>query len=304
MDINKKVRISFLIQALLITLVLVAPLPFFTRIVKDIPLVSLLLGEVSLIFLVVLASFPKAGIKDILRIGSQYLFFIGACFAILSFIPLESKFKLFSFGEMAGMIPNLVSVNIIGIVILNTIACLFFGMELNRKEPTRRFKSAEEREMAQLAHLTEERQETEFKREMKKEVNSLFDIYLKDYELGEIENNEKLENIENILLENIDESITGAMCIDKDGNMLHNSVFHWSGYPKEKLLECFEENNQSSKTLGTGALCQMLYKDNNHWYIIAKYRGNYLILQSETTSPGNLLGTCYRVFKALRLVKQ
>ena len=303
MDINKKIRVSFLVQALLITIVLVAPLPFFTRLIKDIPLISLLLGEVSLIFLVVLASFPKAGLKEILRIGSQYLFFIGACFAILSFLPLESQFKLFSFGAVKGMIPNLVSVNILGIIVLNTVSCLFFGMELNRKEPTRRFKNAEEREMAKFAHITEERQETEFKKELKKEVNSLFDIYLKDYELGEIENNERLENIENILLENIGENITGAMCIDKDGNMLHNSVFHWSGYPKEKLLECFQENNESSRTLGTGALCQMLYKDSSHWYIIAKYRGNYLILQSESGSPGNLLETCYRVFKALRLVK-
>lgn len=303
MDINKQIRISFLLRALLITLILVAPLPFFTRIIKEIPLVSLILGEVSLIFLVVLASFPKADLKNILRVGSQYLFFIGITFAILSFLPIDSKFKLFSFMVMKGSIPNLVSVNIIGIILLNTIACLFFGMELNRKEPTRRFRNSEEREMAKLANLTEEREETEFKKELKKEVNSLFDIYLKDYELGQIENNEKLEDIENILLGNIGENITGAMCIDKDGNMLHNSVFHWSGYPKEKLLECFQENNLSSKELGTGALCQMLYKDNNHWYIIAKYRGNYLVLQSEADKPGNLLETCYRVFKALRLAK-
>jgi hypothetical protein len=302
MDINKKIRISFLIRALLTTLVLVAPLPFFTNIVKEIPLVSLILAEISLIFLVVLASFPKASIREILKIGSQYLFFIGFVFAILSFLPFESQYKLFHFGDLGGMIPNLVAVNIIGLIVLNTLAFLFFGLELNRKEPTRRFKSAEERKMASLVKLSEDREETEFKKELKKEVNSLFEIYLKDYELGALENNEKLENIEKALLENIGENITGAMCVDNEGNVLHNSVFHWSGYPKEKLLDCFNENNKSSIELGTGALCQMLYKDSNHWYIIAKYRGNFLILQSEAPSPGNLLETCFRVFRTLRAI--
>ena len=57
-------------------MLLVAPIPFFSQIIKDIPLISLFLGEVSFIFLVVLASFPKAGLNEILSIGSRYLFFV------------------------------------------------------------------------------------------------------------------------------------------------------------------------------------------------------------------------------------
>jgi hypothetical protein len=301
MNKNKKIRTSFFIRALLTTLVLVAPLPFFTGIIKEVPLISLIFGEISLIFLVVLASLPRAGIGEIIRVGIQYLIFIGICFPILSFLPFESQFKLFHFGVIDGMMPNLVSVNIVGLIILNTLVFLFFGLELNRKQPIKKFKTSDERELANITKLAEQREETEFKKELKKEVNSLFEIYLKDYELGTLENNEKLENIEKALLENIGENITGAMCVDKDGNVLNNSVFHWSGYPKEKLLECFNENNKSSVELGTGALCQMIYKDTSHWYIIAKYRGNYLILQSEASSPSNLLETCYRVFRSLRL---
>jgi hypothetical protein len=103
------------------------------------------------------------------------------------------------------------------------------------------------------------------------------------------------------LLDNINEDITGAMCIDKDGAMLHDTVFNWVGYPKETLLGFFQRDNQISKELGTGALCQKLFKDSQHWYIIAKFRGNYLILQTEREDPRPLLETSYKVFKALKL---
>lgn len=303
MELNQEIRIKFLMNSLLITLFLTAPIPFFSQIIKDIPLISLFLGEVSLIFLVVLASFPKAGIREIIKIGCYYLVFISICYALLSFIPVEPRFKLFSFQELSGGIPNLVSVNIIGIVILNTIACLFFGMELSRKvlPGSKQYQQQSMREKSISERVSTEQaiKASKIKTSMKQEVSSLFDLYLKDYELGKFEKNERLENIESALLDNIDMDISGAMCVDKEGNVLHDSVFSWSGYPKEALLEAFKAQNENSKQLGTGSLCQMLFKDEGHWYIVAKYRGNYLILQTEKEEPSPLLETSYRVFKAL-----
>ncbi len=295
MDINKQIRLRFLLNALIVTLFLGAPIPFFSQIVKEIPLISLFLGEVSLIFLVILASFPKAGIKDIIQIGCYYLFFISTCFAVLSFIPVEIKYKLFAFDEFEGAIPNLVSINIVGLIILNTVACLFFGMELSRKLPP---SATKEREL-ETVDLQAEAEKIRASEVVKQEVNSLFDLYLKDYKLGKLEDNDKLENLERALLENIDNDISGAICVDKDHKMLEDTVFTWSGYPKETLLEVFNAQSQNSKDLGTGRLCQILFQDNNNWYMVAKYRGNYLMLQTEKADPSPLLETSYRVFKAV-----
>jgi hypothetical protein len=46
MSSQRKLRISFLLNAFIVTLLLVAPIPFFSQIIKDIPLISLFLGEV------------------------------------------------------------------------------------------------------------------------------------------------------------------------------------------------------------------------------------------------------------------
>ena len=296
MEINKQIRLKFLFNALLVTLFLGAPIPFFSQIVKEIPLISLLLGEVSLIFLVILASFPKAGIRDIVKIGCYYLVFISICFSLLSFIPVETKYKLFAFDAFEGFMPNLVSINLIGLIILNTIACLFFGMELSRKVPASTQKS---REIEQLADVQSGVPKSKAAEVMKQEVNSLFDLYLKDYKLGKLEENDKLENLERALLENMDSDISGALCADKDAKLLEDTVFAWSGYSKDALLEVFNAQSQNSKDLGTGRLCQILFQDSDHWYIVAKYRGNYLMLQTEQANPGPLLETSYRVFKAL-----
>lgn len=310
MDASKKLRIAFLVNALIITVLLVAPIPFFTRIVKEVPLVSLILAEFSLVFLVVLASFPKAGIKDIARLAIQYLVFIGICFSLLSFLPIDSKFKLFHFGiqelEEGGVevVPNLVHVNIIGVIILNTIAFLFFGTELNRKEPKRKFRNKDEREADNLEEIQIQKEELQFKNELKKDVDSLFNLYLNEFERGQIEVNEKLENIESALLDNIDMDISGAMCIDKQGRVLHDSIFHWDGYKKEEILETFVNNSSSSHELGTGALCQMMLKDKRHWYMVAKFRGAFLLLQAETADPSVLMSTSFRVIKAIRAMNK
>jgi hypothetical protein len=303
MSSHRKLRISFLLNAFIVTLLLVAPIPFFSQIIKDIPLISLFLGEVSFIFLVVLASFPKAGLNEILRIGSRYLFFVSSCFSVMSFLPIDAKFKLFSFDFSEGGMPDMVAVNIIGLIILNTVACLFFGVELNRKDLP-----SEEIELPRKTKVEDillprpaevEPPKNEISSELKKDVNTLFELYLQDYEAGNLESDEKLENIENALLTNITPKISGAMCTDKQGNVLHDTVFHWEGYPRETLIQVFNRNNENSKELGTGALCQLLLKDGTYWYLVAKYKGNFLMLQTDENDPSALLETGYKVFKAV-----
>jgi hypothetical protein len=195
----------------------------------------------------------------------------------------------------------MVAVNLIGLVILNTVACLFFGVELNRKDLP-----AEEIDIPQKTKVEDillprpvEIETKEISKELKKDVNTLFELYLKDYEAGNLENDEKLENIENALLSNITPKINGAMCTDKQGNVLHDTVFHWDGYPRETLIQVFNRNNENSKELGTGALCQLLLKDSNYWYLVAKYKGNFLMLQTDENDPSALLETGYKVFKAV-----
>lgn len=302
-----KIRISFLLTTLAVALIVVTPIPFLTRIIKEIPLVSFFLGELSLVFLVILASFPKAGIKEIITISSQFLLVIAICVGILSLVPLQPEFRLFSFGELEAGIPNLVSINILGVVALNFVVCFLLNIELKRKKPLPAPGTFGQRRM-QNQKFTDSINNDEgvgelikFGSELKKDVNSLFDLYLKEYENGQFEENLKLENIEKVLLENITSNISGAMCIDKDGTMLHDTIFTWSGYPKEALIEMFRRDNQVSKELGTGALCQKLFQDKSNWYMVAKFRGNYLVLQSEQKDPASLLETSYRVFKALKL---
>lgn len=298
---HRKLRISFLLNAFVVTLLLVAPIPFFSQIVKDIPLISLFLGEVSLIFLVVLASFPKAGLNEILKIGSKYLFFVSACFSVMSFLPIASKFKLFSFDFSEGGMPDMVAVNIIGLIILNTVACLFFGVELNRKDlPVEEIDLPKKTKVEDiLLPRAPEPESQHISSELKKDVNTLFELYLKDYEEGNLENDEKLENIESALLTNITPKIHGAMCTDKQGNVLHDTVFHWDGYPRETLIQVFNRNNENSKELGTGSLCQLLLKDSSYWYLVAKYKGNFLMLQTDENDPSALLETGYKVFKSV-----
>ncbi len=300
MQFFRELNLGFLVKSLCISFLLVIPIPFFTQIIKEIPFLTLFLGEVSLIFLVVLASYPKAGLNEILKIGSKYLFFIALSFALLGFLPISPKYKLFSFQILGTGFPSSVAVNLIGLIVLNVITCLLFGKEnqnhINREVRPQAIVPDPTQELKQMEKLVERKK---INAKIKKEVNTLFDLYLKDYELGQIDKNDRLENIEAALLKSIDMDISGALCVDKDGKVLHDTVFTWSGYSKDMLIELFKTQNENSKSLGTGLLCQMLFNDNSFWYIVAKYRGNYLLLQTESKSPAPLLETCYRVFKSL-----
>jgi len=48
------------------------------------------------------------------------------------------------------------------------------------------------------------------------------------------------------------------------------------------------------------ALCQFLFNDDKYWYIVAKYRGNFILLQTDLADPGILMETIYKVISSLK----
>lgn len=272
MALKKGIRLSFLAKALLFAVLLTAPMPFIAGWAKTIPLISLILGEVALIFLVILASVPKARLSEIANIGTYYLLFIGLSFALLSFVPAALNHKLFAFDGISFGIPTTVSVNLLGIIVLNIIASIAFSLELIGDEPVSK---------------------TELR-----PAASLYELYLQEFEQGRIGQDEELCNIERALLEGLDTRINSVICVDKDGNSLTSKFFEWKGIAEKILIESFNRQDQISRELGAGLLCQMLLRDDEHWYVVSKYRGNYLMLQAANTDASPLLETSFRVFKS------
>ena len=270
---NKEVRFSFLAQALLLTVLFTAPMPFLLQWSIAIPLISLVLGEVSLIFLIILATMPKSSMRKITKVAAYHLFFIGMSFAVLSFVPFDSSHKLFTFNEASLGLPSSVSVNILAIIILNLVASLAFGLELNRHGPE-----------AQVDEVSS--------------TGSLYELYLEDYEQGNNKEETKLGSIERALLENLHPDITSAICVDKDGNSLTSTFFQWNGMPQETLIAAFADHNMIGRDINDSSLCQLLLKDNQHWYMVSKYRGKYLLLQAANTNTEPLMDTGYKVFKS------
>ncbi|MBT6842870.1 MAG: hypothetical protein HOA17_03610 [Candidatus Melainabacteria bacterium] len=269
---NKEVRFSFLAQALLLTVLFTAPMPFLLQLTKAIPLISLVLGEVSLIFLIILATMPKSQMRKITKVGAYYLGFVATSFALLSFVPFDISHKLFAFNEASLGVPSSVTVNILGIIVLNLVASLAFGLELNR-------------------HGAAVQVEAE------SSTGSLYELYLEDYEQGNNKEETKLGNIERALLENLHPDITSAICVDNDGNSLTSTFFQWNGMPQETLISAFTEHNSISREINGSSLCQLLLKDHHHWYMVSKYRGKYLLLQAANTNTSPLMDTGYKVFK-------
>jgi hypothetical protein len=267
--------------------------------ILNIPTASLLLGQIALVFLFILAAFPKADFKQILVNASKYLAFIGLCYSFIAFLPLAESNKLLLIESFDEGFPGVISVNLIALIIINVLTFAVWGsglgdylllLAMEKAPPPRPKEEKKEKEFVKA----EQTQES-----VRKEVESLFDLYLRDYESGKDEKNPNLEHLENVLLGNMDLNIKGALCIDKSGKTLEDTIFHWDGPPKELLLDLFKKHGEISSKLDAGNLCQMIVGSQGHWYIIAKYRGSFLILKSAAEDPGTLLETTYKVFKSL-----
>ena len=136
--------------------------------------------------------------------------------------------------------------------------------------------------------------------ELKSEVNEIFDIYLERFHEEEEHNvDKKLEKLENALVKAINPQISAALCLNENFEKSEDTVFHWEGIEKEDLSALFQDFDKISTESGTGKLCQCLINLDETWYMIAQYRGMYLVLKSRENEFSNLLDVSYKVFKTL-----
>ncbi|MDD9898769.1 MAG: hypothetical protein OXU45_07205 [Candidatus Melainabacteria bacterium] len=277
---KRQIRLSFFVPALLVTVLFSALMPFLWRWSQDIPIISLVLAETSLIFLIVLATVPKASVKEITKIGFYYLSFMLIGFTVLSFLPVDYERKFMVLIDTDMGLPSLVSVNVLALIVLNILASLAFALELSHGE----------------SHKQAHDQKYEV---MNKAEESFYEMSIREFE--EVKEQAvkptKMNAIERALLEHIHPAVSCAICVDKTGASLTSTFFEWNGLPQEILINSFYEHNELAEAYGDSKLAQLLLRDGEHWYLVAKYRGNYLLLQTGDTNIKPLIDTSYRVIK-------
>jgi hypothetical protein len=124
--LQPEIPIKNTILAILLSVGLTTPVLVLTRTNLETPLISLILGQVAIVFLVVLAAFPKHRLVEICSICSKYLCFIAFCFAIIAFIPFPVSNKLLAFTKFYGIVPVMINTNMVAILMLNILAALFY----------------------------------------------------------------------------------------------------------------------------------------------------------------------------------
>ncbi len=305
----KNIRFSFLAIAFFICNIAVLPFIFFVNLKITVPCWSFYLLEISFIFLILLAAFPRTAVSSLLKISVVFIVFISACFLLQGFFPFAPENKLLSFIINEETNSFKIIINLVSLVVLHLVSCFLFASELLRGEkeeiandikPTLNYQREEQEIKETTQDNTKLTDMSNGKVDLKNNVNSLFDIYLDDYTNEVTEKTQDLGNMENILLSNLKEGVTGAMCLNSKGEELHDPIFHWQGFNKFDLMELFQANDGLSENLDEGGLCQMLFSDNEHWYLIAKYRGNYLLLQTDERGPDCLIKNIFLLVKAIR----
>lgn len=321
LEIQKPPR-RFTMLMLSISIVLAAFIPVFSQLSTNISIISLLFGQLALVCLYTLASFPRADYELIGKLSLAYLAYIGTCFAVLGLMPMSPENKLFGWQNF----PALIMVDIPSFILLNVSAFIYMSLGFTspktisaEQEPPKQNNSIlEEAEKYQKqfqenlsqifskpepeAPVTESILEVvkpvnidNVKTELRDEVQNLFSDYLP--EAPEAEG--KLNHVEEVLVQNLAPVVEEALCMDEHGNILNNSVFRWQSTEPSELIELFDKHNLSSQQLSTGRLCQMLINSENHWYMIARYRNNFLALKTSAEEPEALLETTFNVFRSL-----
>lgn len=344
--IQRPIKI-FSALALIATITIAAFLPFFSQLAKHISIISLCFGQVALIFLFILAAFPRANYRHIIELSTAYISFIGICFVLLSFLPFDSSNKIFGWENLPSLVlvdlPTLIFLNIGSFVYMNLGFYIYKESEDGSnpenishteddsqnyqesfkdslikiyKQYTKSTTKSETPNQIPASKPIAQKLESpmvipekrnygsmeKVKKELKSEVENLFSVYLNEEPASPVspdKRKEQLNEIEEILIKNLDSSIEEALCMDSHGKILNNSVFRWRDANPEDLIDLFDRHNLSSEKLNTGRLCQVLAKSENHWYMIARYRNNFLALKSNEEDPGALLDTSFKVFKSL-----
>lgn len=318
----KNIRFSFLAIAFLICNLIVLPFDFFLQLKITVPFWSFYLIEISFVFLILFAAFPKTPINSIIKICVVFLIFISFCFVLQGFLPFAAEHKILGFEVNENLNSLRIVINLIGLVVLHILGAFLFASELLRKDDGDEAYNEADDNGATLQYQKEineydqsenqtyydtqalinsdQDEYIEEETDYKEDLSTLFDIYLDDYENNQNQVEKKIGNMERILLDNLKDGVTGAMCLDANGEELHDPVFHWEGFNKYDLIELFKSNDDLCINLNEGSLCQMLFCDNEHWYLVAKYRGNYLLLQTDEEKPDTLIENSFYLVQAIR----
>jgi len=317
-------RIVSLIVAVLILMTVLSYLSAFSSLVTEISILNLLMGELAFAFLSISFMFPSVDNKKVIKLSAEFLVIIAVFFLLLVFVPLGEGNPAFIFKEPLvnqvasgnrGQSPTAVLVNAYVLLLINLLVfgIIYLKERLHWKtifddsETTvNSFKKADFSNL--IAEVPEEQiknkqqalKSRRMANELKDEVSEIFDIYLEQFSTKSYSNtNAKLSSLEEALLKYINKDITAALCLDDSFTSLEKSVFFWDDSNKEELTSVFKNSSQASQAIGTGKVCQALISSGAVWYLIAEFKGNYLLLKSRAKDYAPLLDTAYKVFKYL-----
>lgn len=318
-------RIVSLIVAVLILMTVLSYLSAFSSLVTEISILNLLMGELAFAFLSISFMFPSVDNKKVIKLSAEFLVIIAVFFLLLVFVPLGEGNPAFIFkeplvnqvaaGNSGGQSPSAVLVNAYVLLLINLLVfgIIYLKERLHWKtifddsETTvNSFKKADFSNL--IAEIPEEQiknkqqalKSRRMANELKDEVSEIFDVYLEQFSQKiYTDTNAKLANLEEALLKYINKDITAALCLDDSFTSLEKSVFFWDDSNKDELISVFKNSSQASQAIGTGKVCQALISSGAVWYLIAEFKGNYLLLKSRAKDYAPLLDTAYKVFKYL-----
>jgi hypothetical protein len=317
-------RIVSLIMAVLILMTVLSYLSAFSSLVTEISILNLLMGELAFAFLSISFMFPAVDNKKVMKLSAEFLVIIAVFFLLLVFVPLGEGTPAFIFKESVNQIaadnsggqpPRAVLVNAYVLLLINLLVfgIIYLKERLHWKtifddseNTVNSFKKADfsnliaEIPEEQLKNKQQALKSRRMANELKDEVSEIFDVYLEQFSQKSYSNtNAKLSTLEEALLKYINKDITAALCLDDNFTSLEKSVFFWDESDKDELISIFKKSSEASKAIGTGKVCQALISSGAVWYLIAEFKGNYLLLKSRAKDYAPLLDTAYKVFKYL-----
>lgn len=318
-------RIVTLILSVTVLLTALSYLSGFSNLLTEISVLNLIMGELAFAFLSISFTFPAVENKKVIKLSAEFLIIVAVFFMILVFIPIGEGTSVLTFKKTSQLAansstaydPTSVTINAFILLIVNLLvfAVIYTKEKLNLNldyiEPETDLSSFKKTDFSDLIaevpkeKIIEEKQLTKSRRmalELKEEVNEIFDVYLDQFSDKAYTNtNEKLSTLEEALLKYINPDVTAALCLDDDFKSLEKSLFFWDESNKEELIAVFKQSNQASTAIGAGKVCQALVSSAFSWYLIAEFKGNYLILKSRTKDFSPLLDTAHKVFKHISL---
>ena len=309
MEISKKTIYSIILFA--ISLILLSYLSALSTLFLQSATLDFIFGQIALAFLVNKLLFPHSNNRAIAKNCFKYLGIVIILLVVLSLLPSAYEESIFIVIKKYNSVPTVIKFNSFAILISNISAILFvlINDKLRKAREEKVFFNYKKLEINHTDDFWDDSdpekleiavKSKEMASELKEEVNEIFDLYLEKFEESSSEEKENLlESLEDSLVKHISPQISEALCLDENWNKLEESLFKWESFSNEELKSFFEELDQSSQDAGTGKLCQTLIENDKKWYLIAKYRGIYLILKSRNNEFADLLEISYKVFKTL-----